>query len=127
MKIVGRTLAALGGALVAASLFSAPVTAEVQSGQVGTLDSSCADGIVCFWSGANYTGSKDTRGTGSAVGWIPVGFPVNSAKNRFGNRGVIFGTDPGVRTRCLNPNSSFAGPFPASVDWMYIGGPDSRC
>jgi hypothetical protein len=129
MRIVGRTLVALGGILVAASLLSAPAAAEVQSApaSVGVVDSSCGDGTVCFWSSANYTGSKNWLGTGSAGGWAYAGFPVLSAKSRFGNRAVVFGTDPGVRTRCLNPGSSFEGPFPASVDWVYVSPAGYRC
>lgn len=139
----GRTaLAALGVALFSATLLTTPANAEAQgipvsvdvsiqsrvaATTVGAQSTGCGDGTVCFWALSDYTGSKSVFDTAPTGQWVQSSFWVRSAKNRFGNRAVIFGSSPGVRDRCLNPGSSFPGPFPNGVVWVYVGHAGTRC
>jgi hypothetical protein len=133
VKSTRTTVAAFGLALFSASLFAYPANAEARPDSspaaisaAAVPDSGCADFRFCVWSDANYVGHKASYLPGPVDHFF--GYGIRSAKNRYTDRRVFLTNSASIRIRCLNPGSSFEGPFPDGVYWVRIdvAGP-ARC
>jgi hypothetical protein len=117
-----RQFTGFGSALLAVALTLGGLVGATPA----TADSTCPDGLSCFWPLQNFEGNKVPKGNSPEGVWVLVngGQAYHSAKNRYTNR-AVWTAKPNQNLHCTPSGGN--SPTAPEFTYYFVGGVGSHC